>query len=644
MKKKLLFGLLVVATCCTAVAQEVLLPLYGNPSVEKLSRRQLSRCKSARQSLSLPFFDDFSNYAGYPDTMRWADNSAFVNTGYAVFAPTVGVATLDAIDANGNLYSGIGLEPIPADTLTSLPIRLDSLFSPYQRQLTPADSIYFSFYFQPGGGYGNMWERVGAAPSVGDSLILEFLDATSGRWNRVWATGGMDLDTLYAHDSTFFRYVAIPIVQDIYLKSAFQFRFRNLVSVNNITKPGLSANCDMWNIDYVYLDYSRNSRPYFRDVAFVTPASSMLKRFYAMPTCQFLATDLRDTLQNTITNLYSQQLASNYNYNVYDERGTLVHSYAGGFENVPPFISTRRYQSSPAHARPPFIVTWPAMSNPRNVFRIVHAVTEGYTSDNHPQNDTTVFEQVFHNYYAYDDGVPENGYGLSSVGSRSMLAYRFPLATTDTLTAIDLFFNRTYNNGNAGIPFYICVWSDDGGKPGSLLYKAAQYAYPRFEQMNQYCRYPLEQPLVVRGIVYIGFEQHSTSYINLGFDRGNNTADNIFYHTSGQWQQSYLSGSLMMRPYFGHQAVVGLQQAEQVAVSIRLYPNPCKGTLFLDFEQTDATYGAQVYVCDMFGKVVIRQLLEKQVDVSALRAGVYILRIVGADGQTIKNEKFIITK
>ena len=621
------------------------MPLHGNPVVQKLSKSAWRiHAKSLSQPLVLPFFDDFSNYTGYPDSSRWADNHAFVNTDYAVFPPTVGVATLDAIDAQGLLYRGIGLEPIPADTLTSLPIRLDSLFSPYQRALTPADSIYFSFYFQPGGGYGNMWERVGVAPSVGDSLVLEFLDATSGQWNRVWATGGMDLDTLYAHDSSYFRYVAIPIVQDIYLKSAFQFRFRNLVSVNNITKPGLSGNCDMWNIDYVYLDYSRSHRPFSRDVAFVNRASSMLKRFYAMPTRQFLATDLRDTLQTTITNLYSQQLASNYNFIVYDEQGAVVHSYTGGYENVPPFVTTRRYQTSPAHARPPFSVTWPAMSNPRNVFRIVHTVTEGFSSDNHPENDTVSFEQVFHNYYAYDDGVPENGYGLSTVGSRCMLAYRFPLATADTLTAIDLYFNRTYNNGNAGIPFYICVWADDGGKPGTLLYKASQYAYPRFEQMNQYCRYPLEQPLVVRGTIYIGFEQHSTNYINLGFDRSNNTADNVFYHTSGQWQQSYLSGSLMMRPYFGYQAVAALQQVAHEAFDVRLSPNPCKNVLCVDYAENTIAETLQLVVCDVFGKSLITQRLEKKVDVSGLKAGIYLLRIVGADGQTLKNKKFIVTK
>ena len=31
-------------------------------------------------SLSLPFFDDFSNYKGYPKSTHWQDQDAFINT------------------------------------------------------------------------------------------------------------------------------------------------------------------------------------------------------------------------------------------------------------------------------------------------------------------------------------------------------------------------------------------------------------------------------------------------------------------------------------------------------------------------------------------------------------------------------------
>ena len=147
-------------------AQEVLLPLSSNARLKTLSEaKNVVRQKRTTAPLQLPFFDDFSNYTGYPDTTKWLENQTFVNADYAVFPPTIGVVTLDAIDGNGALYAGISTSSTPADTLTSRQIRLDSAFSPYPKKLTPADSIYLSFYYQPGGGYGDVWQHVGSAPS-----------------------------------------------------------------------------------------------------------------------------------------------------------------------------------------------------------------------------------------------------------------------------------------------------------------------------------------------------------------------------------------------------------------------------------------------------------------------------------------------
>ena len=137
---------------------------------------------------------------------------------------------------------------------------------------------------------------------------------------------------------------------------------------------------------------------------------------------------------------------------------------------------------------------------------------------------------------------------------------------------------------------------------------------------------------------------HSTNYINLGIDRSNNTADYIYYFTSGSWQQSFLSGSLMMRPYFGQQAVVGLQYAEKETVAVSLRPNPCKNVLFLDYNEDALLLSAETVLYNMYGKCCKRQQLEKQMDVSDLPAGVYVMRIVAANGQVLANEKFIVTK
>ena len=78
----------------------------------------------------------------------------------------LGAATFDAIDQSGHVYSTASWIPFKADELLTQDIRLDSIFQPSARELSPEDSVYLSFYYQPQG-RGNQ-------PEPFDSLVLEF--------------------------------------------------------------------------------------------------------------------------------------------------------------------------------------------------------------------------------------------------------------------------------------------------------------------------------------------------------------------------------------------------------------------------------------------------------------------------------------
>lgn len=543
---------------CTLSAQEVLLPL-GRP------------CQPAAKSetpIALPFFDDFSNPA-LSQTL-WHPGGTFVNQGYAPLPPTVGMATLDAFDAQGALYPSVQGQLFAGDTLLSLPLRLDSLFTPYSRPLSPADSLYLSFFFLPGGGYGNMWQRIGDVPEAQDSLILEFFDPSANSWNRVWSLPGCSPDTLFARTGSYWQFVDIPILDHKYFRHNFQFRFRNLCSLDNNNKNGILSNADQWNIDYVSLNANRHrSDTAARDVAFVSPAPSLLKDYQAMPARQFSPSDLRDSLPLTIANRYTEELATNYGYSVFDHRGQSVHTYDGGFENTPVYWHNHSYQTALAHARPPFSFQLPV--NPDEapvVYTVVHGLREGVSGDSHTQNDTVSFTQTFDNYYAYDDGTPENGYGITSTTPSVRLACRFRLNTADTLTALYLYFNQTLQSQNSKIRFYITVWDDNNGHPGNVIYRDRDRRRPAFEGFNRYVRYLLEEPVLCSGTVYIGFEQTSADYINLGFDRNNDASQHIVYLTGSAWQTSILSGALMLRPAFGHRATLAAPRQPQLQAKV----------------------------------------------------------------------------
>lgn len=591
-----------------ASAQEVLLP----------AARAVPRGTAAKtpQALELPFFDDFSDCLGAPSACRWAAGGSEVNTGFALLPPTVGVLTLDALDADGNLYGQASAALFPADTALSLPIRLDSL--------CPADSVVLSFYYLPGGGSGNLWERVGDSPDDPDSLFLEFYSPADSLWHTVWCRGGTCEDSLLARTGRSWQYVAVPITDSAYFDSLFCFRFRNYCSIDDNGKPGMAGAGDQWNIDYVLLDRGRSAvlNPVFRDVAFVKPAPSMLRHYQAMPARQFRPSEMADNLSVTITNLYSSALASQYAYAVVADGDTL-YRYDGGYENAPAFLPDGAYQTAPAHATPAVGYTFEQGSAQRE-YTVVHTVREGVGGDGYRQNDTVRFTQRFANYYAYDDGTPENGYGLTSTASRMYLACRFDLNEQDTLTALDMMFNNTLADANANVQFYITVWRSEDGKPGTVLYRDDTRRRPL---TGVFSRYVLERALVVDGSIFVGLEQVGNDYINLGFDRNNNSSDRIYYLTSTEWQQSILSGSLLLRPCFGAAATEGIGQAS--ADGVALFPNPASGWVTV----SGLPQGSRLTLFDAKGLPLL-QTATSRFDVGRLPQGLYFLKTVSPEGAT----------
>lgn len=171
-KKHIVF--LLACFCLNVMqAQEVLTGLSYNPL---LMNQEKNRAKNSTP-VFLPFFDDFSNYTGYPKASLWSDRQAFVNNSFPLRPTSIGVVTLDALDENGIIYAHAEALPFGADTLTSNPIRMD-YNNVYHRPMQISDSVYFSFYYQPGGASMSYppkeWERIGDHPETDDSLVVEF--------------------------------------------------------------------------------------------------------------------------------------------------------------------------------------------------------------------------------------------------------------------------------------------------------------------------------------------------------------------------------------------------------------------------------------------------------------------------------------
>lgn len=599
----------------------------------------ITKEKKSASNLVLPFFEDFSDYSLTLNSNLWEKSNVFINSDYSYNSISVGVATFDCLDSQGLLYSHANTTGFSADTLTSKSIRLDSVFSPSAKKLSIGDSIILSFTFQPGGGYGPLWESLGATPSLKDSLILQFYDSYNEEWNTVWSTMGMSLDSIYIYDSIFYRFVTVPILDTNYLSKDFRFRFRNYASLDANPSFAYVGNSDHWNIDYIYLDHNRSRiNNTFRDITFVESARSMLKKYQAMPARQYSKEEMGDSLRIKISNLFNETLVSIYKYFVYDKNNNLVASYDGGFENITPYLITKSYQSSPNHASPPVNFQFSFDTTQWNSFDIIHTLKLGVGQDNHPLNDTIKFKQVFEDYYAYDDGTAENGFGIEPIRN-SNLAVGFSLNAPDTLTAVDIYFNSTYQDANQK-PFYLCIWNSNNNLPYDTLYRS-DVLTPTTNGLNKFTRYILDNPIVLNPEeFFISLQTKGNDYLNIGFDRNTDASDYIYGNWANLWEKTFIKGSLMIRPYFGYQSVIGLEKEIENITELDVYPNPAKDYINIKSSNTNSL----ISIINVMGQRVYSSNYQSMIDVSKFEPGVYIISIVDKKTQTKAQRKIIINR
>ena len=665
MKKLIANILLASLLMSSAVAQEVLVGVSENTALKARQRKPSPKRIREADALLLPFTDDFSKKRDYPNPRRWSDSSAFVNQDYGKFPVTVGVATLDAIDKYGNIYNDANIYPFEADRLTSNPIRLDSVFSPVEQALTPEDSVYFSFYYQPQG-----WAN---DPQPSDSLILEFLAVGENDtiyieanpeanppqeadtiiregWNRIWGAGGEELKTFIGEDSTFFKRVMIPITDSAkYFNKQFRFRFRNYASLADNSLLSWQSNVDQWNIDYIELDRNRTvADTNHQDIAFVSSAPGFLKNYQAMPYWQYRANfinEMDNRFEMLISNLDENPHNASYEYNVYNPSGDIIKNYDAGSYTINPFID-EGYLNYDPFSNPEITLPFP-FSTDSITFEIEHILSTDASLENQ-MNDTVRHTQRFYNYYAYDDGTAEAGYGLTPAGAR--LAYKFQLNDRDTLKGVKFFFNKTWHGTNQQY-FYLTVWRDNNGKPGKIMYQSPNGILPEFgDGLNEFTTYEISDKTVAfnqqNAVFYVGWMQTSDEILNVGFDYSNDNSDKIFYNTSGEWMSSRFQGSLMIRPVFG-QSQAPDPPKDDKAGKIHIHPNPASRQEAVTVklpegdEQNPADYEISIY--DIAGKQVKHIPYRQQIGVQELSRGVYFIRLTNRVSQNTYTEKLLLT-
>ena len=157
----------------------------------------------------------------------------------------------------------------------------------------------------------------------------------------------------------------------------------------------------------------------------------------------------------------------------------------------------------------------------------------------------------------------------------------------------------------------------------------------------------LDEPLLVNGVFYVGWETTTNDNLNLGYDRNRDAKENIFTNTLGYWEQSVYPGALMMRPILGKEFdVLGIGEAGRDIKGFTLYPNPMNGqSLRIELSGTLANApreNLKLNIYNIVGQKVYDSPFRDQITLQDIEAGIYIVRLIDQDQQEVYTTKLVI--
>jgi hypothetical protein len=564
-------------------AQEVL--HYAAPKISQ------TRLKTTNL-IQLPFFDDFANQTGAVNPALWENSGVYVNNTLAINPPTAGVATFDAYDENGAVYSSATYNNnFIADVLSSQAIDLGT---------NSPQNIYFSFYYQSQG--------IGNEPEKEDSLILQFYSPLSMQWKKVWFSEGIPQND--------FQYVILPINQEEYLQAGFKFRFLNYCSYNAISTSSTLSDIDFWHIDYIYLNSNRSIVDNtFKDISFLNISNSFVDKYSAVPWLHYI-----DKQITPASNFVIQVKNNDASGRKIKERIISWNESQSGTSSI---LNQLGAINIAANSVEDYNFTTPFTFPDNNLDSAIFSIKAEIITDDYDEKDNNyiIHQQKFKDYYAYDDGSAEASYGILGEGAKNaMFAYQYVSYSSGYLNAVDMYFTQplsfTYSK-----PFYLTLWSCKDGLPDRIIYQK-EGVKPQFTGViNQYIRISIDSTIVVEDTIFIGWKQTTANSLNVGYDLNTNSAQFAFYNIDGNWQSSALSGSVMMRPVITDKVSrIEPINREQKAEA---YPNPAKSTLYLK----NASEIERIQLIDLSGRVIwTKQASEFPINVEDLPYGLYIFK------------------
>lgn len=626
--KQIIFIILGVLISSQVFAQLVVKPIPKSSPYLNYEQARLSKATVVADTVTLPFWDDFSYNGQNPDSTFWlVGDDVLINSSDAINPPTLNVATFDGLNAIGQPHSDSDFVS-PADALESQPIDL-SLVPEIKRS-----SVWLSFFWQMKG--------LGELPDENDSIRLQFLNSDA-QWVTQWVIAGLEENI-----STDFQKQYVAITDASFYHSGFKFKFQNF---GKTTGP-----FDVWHLDYIYLNQDRVSEnESIPDVAIAAEPVSLFNTFSNIPYDQLFA------FPDTIFAPYTVGIASQENNKqpvTFDYILTDAISNQIIISDIDSF-ATPIDPLSRSTITPPTQIDRSLLNQNTDSLTLfskflyktgdeylISSINNGGADTTYLVSDTLNYRindrldrtYVIHETLSYDDGSADFAAGVNQ--KFGQIAVEFTIAVEDTLTAMDIYFPRVGENSNGESITLSVIKGDLLNNNITQLYRNENELVKIDSLVNLFVRYELSSPLLVSGTFYLVFEQITDNFIGIGLDKNNPQPNKIFSNTEGDWLQNNaagVNGSLMFRAIFGNSNdVITDIKPTQNLQQVTVYPNPAQNRIKLDgsFESLE--------MYTISGEKMQVDFNQNEIDVSNLKNGIYLLKILSSLG--IQSQKIIISK
>lgn len=519
-----------------------------------------------------PFFDDFSTGGQNINPNLWFLSGNHKEPNKSRFAgilpPSIGVLTFDGLDATGTPYQTTFVSG-EADVLESHYLNLSNI--------TANDSVILSFYLQPQG--------AGEKPEVTDSFCVYFR-ANTGNYVKVYGRAGSTVSP--------FQKIMIPVGNPSFFHTKFQIKMKSI--------GALYGHLDNWQVDYIYMGAQRSIiDSTHNDVAFSAVEGVPFGTYTAIPYQQFTGKSLMQPFTAVVNNLKNSFASPDIDALITDPVGNTVFSAGNHLVNSPLITASTEFHQ------------------PFNPFtdQILNAYTSSYLLklslpadiDGVSGNNKYYQKMRVDSVFAYDDGEADGSYGIQDAPKG--FGQKFTVSSTDSIIAVWICFAPRLNgNSNQTLymddyPFRLTIW--DAPQPNSIQYQqiiGARVTYG--DSLNYFHRYTFSHPISVSGDIWVGVEQIDYWPIGVGFDSHYDNRTQINWDSVGNWVQSQVKGTLMIRPEFQniqYNALPATAISPNISENeyISTYPNPLINNQ-LQIQLPENTQDYEIIISDMQGK------------------------------------------